>query len=171
MHLHFRFDEGDLYDLKFESTFVLIHAVSHFIFEDDFNHSNNIASLLSDDTFYKLIHFPPYQYHVEELAKQYSKVALRCPECEQVAFSDHELKCFSCTYELPFVDLLWCPKCSEGSVIYDHLNLDINEKLPTWCLNCGDRREVFKCSSCRDPVIGGFPYLYCNDCAEDARAR
>jgi hypothetical protein len=169
MHLHFRFAESDLYDLKFESTFVLIHAVSRFIFEDDFNHSNNIASLLSDDTFFKLIHFPPYQYHVEKLAKQYSKVVLRCPMCEQVAFSDHELKCFSCTYEDPFADLLRCPKCSERSVVYDHLNLDFNEKLPTWCLNCGDRREVFKCSSCRNRVIGGFPYLYCDDCAEDAR--
>jgi len=169
MHLHFRFDQDHLYDLKFESTFVLIHAVSHFLFEDEFDHSNNIASLLSGDTFSKLIHFPPYQYHVEKLAKEYSKVVLRCPMCEQVAFSDLEFKCFSCTYEDPFIKLLRCSKCSERSVIYDHLNFGINEKLPTLCQNCGDRREVFKCRSCQAPLIGGFPYLYCASCAEDAR--
>jgi hypothetical protein len=70
MHLHYRFDDSDLYDLKFESTFVLIHAVSCFLFEDDFNHSSNIASLLSADTFHKLIHSPSYQHQVEKIAKQ-----------------------------------------------------------------------------------------------------
>lgn len=167
MHLHYRFDADDLYDLKSESTFVLIHAVSHFIFENEFDYSNNVAGLLSGDTFSKLIHFPPYQYHVQKLAKQYSKIVLRCPMCEQVAFSDIELKCFSCTYEDHFADLLRCPRCSEKSVIYDHLNLDLNEKLQSWCLNCGDKQEVFKCRSCRDPVIGGIPYLYCAACSED----
>jgi hypothetical protein len=168
MHLHFRFGEADLYDLKFESTYVLIHTVSHFLFEDDFDHSNNISSLLSGDTFSKLIQFPPYQYHVKKLAEQHSKVVLRCPMCEHVAFSDRELKCFSCTFEDPFADLLECPKCSERSVIYDHLNLDINEKLPSLCLNCGDRQEVFKCSSCQEPIIGEVSYPYCAACAEDA---
>jgi hypothetical protein len=84
-----------------------------------------------------------------------------------LAFSDLELKCFSCTYEDPFADLLRCPKCSKRGAIYDHLNLVINKTLPSLCLNCGDRREVFRCSSCGDAVIGSFPYLYCAACAED----
>jgi hypothetical protein len=101
MHLHFRFGTNDLYDLKFESTFVLIHTVSHFIFEDNFDHSNNISSLLLGDAWSKLFNFPPYQYYVERLPREYSDLVLRCPICDQRAFSDWELKCFSCTYEDP----------------------------------------------------------------------
>lgn len=169
MHLHFNFGESDLYDLKFEATFVLIHATSYFIFGDNYDHANNISSILSKETFSKLIRFPPYQYHVERLAEEYSKVVLRCPMCEQVAFSDLELKCFSCTYEDQFADLLRCPECSKRSVIYDHLNLDINEKLPTLCLNCEDRREVTKCIGCETPFISNLSDSYCSPaCAEDA---
>ncbi|CAJ7326405.1 Uncharacterised protein [Burkholderia pseudomallei] len=169
MHLHFNFDEADLYDLKFESTFVLIHATSYFIFGDSYDHANNISSILPKETFLNLIKFPPYQYHVAKLAEEYSKVVLRCPMCEQVAFSDLELKCFSCTYEDPFADLLYCPECTERSVIYDHLNIDINDRLPTLCLNCEDRREVVKCSSCETPFITSDSDSYCSpECAEDA---
>lgn len=169
MHLHFRFEEGDLYDLKFESTFMLIHIITQFIFEDDYNHSDNIASLLSPDLFKKLVRFPPYQYYVKKLAEDYSRVVLRCPICECVAFSDVQRKCFACTYEDPALRLLDCPKCSERSVTYDHLNLDINKKLAGKCLKCGSMHEVFKCTSCDCPTVGVAPYLHCAFCAEDAQ--
>jgi hypothetical protein len=164
MHLHFKFADADLYDLKFEATAVLIHAVSHLIFENEFDHSCNLSSILSPSTFSKLVRFRPYVYHAERLAKEYSKIVLRCPICEQVAFSDEELKCFACTYEDSSVRLLFCPACSNKSVIYDHGNLPLNLKLPSMCLKCGDRREVFGCTSCREPVIGGPPYLTCAAC-------
>ncbi|WP_234685087.1 hypothetical protein [Bradyrhizobium monzae] len=171
MHLHFRFEEGDLYDLKYEATFMLVHIVSRFICEDDSDHPNNVANLLSREVFQKLIRFPPYQYHVEKIAREYSRVVLRCPMCDQKAFSDYELKCFSCGYEDPSIRLLTCEHCSERSVIYDHLNLDINKKLPTLCLICGKRQEVFKCTSCKGTTIGGPPYLRCELCAEDAQSQ
>jgi hypothetical protein len=166
MHLHFRFADADLYDLKFEATAVLIHAVSHLIFEDEFDHSCNISSILSADTFSKLIRFPPYAHHAERLAKEYSKIVLRCPMCDQTAFSDQELKCFACAYEDPFARLLFCPSCSNTSVIYDHGNLPLNEKLPCLCLHCRDRREVFLCTSCREAAIGGPPYKVCATCSD-----
>lgn len=172
VHVHFRFDEGDLYDLKFESTFVLIKVVTYFIFGSDYNHATNFASLLSKETFDKLVRFKPYQAEVRRMAEDWSSPALRCPWCRQRAFAGAELKCFSCGYEHPYMLLLACPACTESSVIYDKLNLDGNDSLPSACLHCGDKQEVARCKWCSEVYILRSREPYCSpECIEDERAK
>lgn len=174
VHIHFRFSQGDLYDLKFESTYVLMRVVSYFVFGSDYNHADNIASLLSKETLEKLVGFSPYQAYVQRLAQNYASPALRCPNCRQTAFAGGaELKCFSCGYQHPHMILLDCPACSEHSVIYDKLNLFCNKVLPTSCLNCGDKQDVSQCKWCREAfLVSGSRSPYCSqDCIDDEKSK
>lgn len=174
VHLHFHFTEEDLYDLKFQSTFVLMQAVAYFIFGSRYDHADNIARLLSEDTLKKLVAFRPYQEYVEALADDYASPALCCPICRQRAFSAGlELKCFSCGYQHIDMTLLECSKCREGSVIYDSLNLnDDNQWLPSACLNCGHKSEVSSCKWCTEAFLNPRRELYCSqDCIDDEKSK
>lgn len=172
VHVHFRFDRNDLYDLKFESTFVLIKVVTYFIFGSDYDHANNFASLLSRDTFDKLVRFKAYQSHVRAMAEEWSSPALCCPWCRQRAFAGAELKCFSCGYEHPHMHLLDCLACAQYSVIYDNLNLELNATMPTLCLHCGDKQEVAECQRCTEAYLvrPGRPPYCSQACFEDEQA-
>ncbi|WP_128754940.1 hypothetical protein [Methylobacterium sp. GXF4] len=163
VHFHFNFADADLYDLKFEVTYVLIHVVSKLIFEDDTDLLSNMSSLLSDEVFLRLVKFPPYVYNVEKLASENSRRVLGCPICHQRTFSDSELKCFACGYDDPFADLITCRECDVRAVIYDHLNIDINKSVPALCLNCGERCVAFNCAEC-ELLSTGSDYMDCEFC-------
>jgi hypothetical protein len=173
VHIHFHFMEGDLYDLKFESIFVLMHVVANLIYGNKYDHAENIAKVLSSDTLKKLVGFRPYQDYVEALAIDYASPALRCIICDQRAFSaGYEHKCFSCGYEDINTDLLDCLSCRERSVVYDNLNLHLNKRMNTLCLNCGETGDVSQCKFCETPFLHPAKHPYCSqDCIEDEKSK
>lgn len=173
VHIHFRFTEGDLYILKFESIFVLMQVVAHLIYGTRYDHAENIAKVLSKDTLKKLVKFRPYQEYVEDLANDYASPALRCIICDQRAFAaGYEHKCFSCGHEDINTNLLDCPICKERSVMYDNLNLHLNEFMNTLCLNCGKTGEVSRCKFCEKPFLRPAEKPYCSqDCIDDERSK
>ena len=173
VHLHFHFLEGDLYDLKFESIFVLMQVVAYFIYGSKYDHAENIAKLLSKDTLRKLVKFQPYQNYVRDLADDYASPALRCIICRQRAFAaGFEHKCFSCGYESIDTNLIDCPICEERSMIYDNLNLHLNERINALCLNCDNKGDVSQCKFCEEAFLHPALGSYCSqDCIDDERSK
>lgn len=151
VHLYYSFDEADRFDLKYRSAYILIHIVSKLMFghEDSVNYPERLKRTLTRDVFAKLVRFPPYVLYISRLAEEHSRNVLTCLECEQRTFSDIEMKCFACTFEYPHGRLIECPNCLETAVIYDNLNIHINDSVPARCLNCAQRSLAFHCSECR----------------------
>lgn len=149
VHFYFNFGEGDLYDLKYDVTYLLVHVVSQLLLKGNIDLSMHMEDLFPGENFGKLIKFPPYVHNVANIAADFSSLVLTCPSCEQVTFSNIELKCFACTYEDEFADLVMCNTCSKWAVIYDHLNIAHNESVPAKCLHCGHRSRARRCKNCK----------------------
>ncbi|MBY3101170.1 hypothetical protein HFO69_26240 [Rhizobium laguerreae] len=171
VHFHYSFDDADLYDVKYEAASILVHLVSKLMYghEDSVDYPEKLKGLLSDDLFSALIRFPPYVHHVAEIAAENSNKVLTCIECDQTTFSDLEMKCFACTFEYPHGYLIDCPSCDETAVLFDNLNIDINDSVPALCLSCGIRSSAFQCKEC-EFISAAFALNDCRHCSDEAEA-
>ncbi|MBY5324349.1 hypothetical protein HFN11_29240 [Rhizobium leguminosarum] len=171
VHFHYSFDDGDLYDVKYEAASILVHLVSKLMYghEDSVDYPEKLKALLSDDLFANLVRFPPYVHYVADIAAENSNKVLTCIECDQVTFSDLEMKCFACTFEYRDGELINCPSCGETAVLFDNLNIDINDSVPALCLSCGIRSSAFQCKEC-DLISAAFALNDCRYCSDEEGA-
>lgn len=124
VHFHRPADSASLYDLKYESAFLLLHTVSRLLWErDDYDTPEHMANIIGPDVLRRLLAFSPYRARIERLARDYSEEVLACIMCGAPTYARDELKCMACGWDDP-IRLADCPLCDTTSaVFYDHLNL------------------------------------------------
>ncbi len=152
VHLRCNLYEDDRYDLKYELIYFISHVLVWLISTTDelFTSSQILEQYIDYESYKKLISFQPYIDEMEKVARQESKNVYKCFYCEQNTFAAKMELCYTCNYD--FSDQLFadCGMCDEkGSVIYDHLNIDINNnEARGLCLNCDEDDIYYKCSEC-----------------------
>jgi hypothetical protein len=148
VHFHRPADEASLYDLKFESTFLLLNTVSRLLRNEDYDTPEAISSIVGKQTLARLREFPPYRDRMAALARRHSTRVFTCIICDTPAYAVDELKCMACGWD-DDSGLLDCPLCEEsGAVFYDALNLPDNDVLRGQCGSCGQRTMVRTCRAC-----------------------
>lgn len=170
VHFHRPWDSASLYDLKYESAFLLLHTVSRLLREpDDYDTPEHMAAIVGSDVLRRLLAFSPYRARIVRLARAYSDEVLSCIMCDAPTYALDELKCMACGWDDP-VQLVDCPLCeTANTVFYDHLNLPENLAIRGRCGACDQKMLVRTCRSCRgDYAI--LPWLMqCPLCEEDTR--
>lgn len=152
VHLHCNLHEEDRYDLKYELIYFISHVLVWLISTSDefYTTSQILENYIDDEAYKKLISFQPYIDEMEKIAKQESTNVYKCFYCDQNTFATDMDLCYTCNYD--FGDQLFadCGICkAEGSVIYDHLNIDINNnEARGLCLNCDEDDIYYKCPEC-----------------------
>jgi hypothetical protein len=149
MHIFYKFSDRDMYKVKYDSLYIVMNIIIHLLEESDYAWPETASAILSSEIVDSLSQNIPYKNYVKNIAKEYSSLVLKCVMCNNEAYSNTEGRCFFCGYEHPTRDLVKCKKCGCNAVIYDVLNIDINESLPSLCLKCGNKSRVFKCPECK----------------------
>lgn len=154
VHLQLQLVEGDLFDLKYDLVYMLVHVIIPTLTKIDLDYespSDFYKEHLDKEDFKTLIKFRPYVYEMEKVAAQHSKLVYHCIECDEKTYSvDNEI-CYCCNLQFfdagEYVNCISCK--APKSVIFDHNNIAINSNIMNGlCLNCGERPEVFKCPDC-----------------------
>lgn len=154
VHLNLFLANADLYDLKFELIYVIVHIIVPLLSEISFEFetpSDFYKSHLNKDEFKKLISFPTYIEEMEKLAKDFTGFNYYCPECYQKTYSPENNLCYCCNLNFEnaaeYTSCIVCKK--KNSVIFDPLNIALNNHIMNGlCLNCGIKLSVHKCPKC-----------------------
>jgi len=158
VHLNLYLSEDELFDLKYELIYAIVHIIIPLLSELSFECASPTefySEHLDENEYKKLISFPPYIEEMEKIAKKFSGLAYECPECFNWTFSPNSEICYCCN--LKFIDAgeyLNCKVCNGlKSVIFDKLNIEINgNTINGLCLKCGDKPMVFKCPECETQI-------------------
>jgi len=154
VHFHLRLENGDLFDLKYDLVYMLVHVIIPTLTEinlDFESPSEFYANHLDKKDYKTLIKFRPYVMEMEKVAAEHARLVYRCIECEEKAYSVDNEMCYCCNLQYAdFGEYVNCPICrAPRSVIFDHNNIAINDHVMNGlCLNCGARPSVFKCPDC-----------------------
>jgi hypothetical protein len=157
VHLSYEFDDGDLYDFKYDLTYFIVKVIIPILANEDINPSEAIAINIESTDFLKLIHFPPYTYEMHKVAKENSYNVYPCVHCnnDSLAVDFGEEYCYSCCEDLSQAGFIDCPYCnSKRSMIYDALNIDCqnDRTLKAVCLKCEEDELVYVCKECESEV-------------------
>lgn len=157
VHFSYKFYEGDLFDLKYDIIYYLIHVIFKVLLSkrhQDERPSEFLEYTLGGDLHKKLIKYPPYVYAMERLAKENSKKVFTCIVCNNRTLSQEEDYCYCCNFISYDFTMINCDYCKEKrSVIYDNLNIRLNHnEARGLCLNCGEDGIIYECPEC------GFAY-------------
>jgi hypothetical protein len=154
VHLNLNLQTADLYDLKYESIYAIVHLIVPLLSELSFEFetpSEFFAEHLDDKQYKQLIDFPHYVEEMEKVAKEFTGYAYECPECYKHTYSSESGICYCCNLNfIEAAEYLNCKTCDAiKAVIFDPLNIELNDNIINGlCLNCGDRPNVFKCPDC-----------------------
>lgn len=170
VHFHRPADSASLYDLKYESAFLLLHTVSRLLHEgDEYETPEHMANIIGPDVLRRLLTFSPYRARVERIARTYSNQVLACIMCDAPTYARDERKCMACGWDDP-VGLADCPLCdTKNAVFYDHLNLPDNPAIRGRCGGCDQSMLVRTCRSCRGDYAMLPWTMQCPLCEEDPR--
>lgn len=153
VHFSFKFYEGDLFDLKYDIIYYLIHIIFKVLLSDrhqDRKPSEFLEYTLGKDLHKKLIHYPPYVYAMERLAKENSNKVFNCIVCNNRTLSQEEDYCYCCNFMSDAFTMINCDYCKEKrSVLYDNLNIQLNgSMIKGLCLNCDEDGIIYECPDC-----------------------
>jgi hypothetical protein len=152
VHLHCNLQEDDRYDFKYD----LIYFISHILIwlitttEEFLTISQILENELDNDAYKKLLSFQPYINEMEKLARNNSRYVYKCFFCKNNTFATEMELCYSCNYDFSEQHFADCGICNaKSSVIYDHLNIEINDNQARGlCLNCDEDDIYYKCPEC-----------------------
>ncbi len=94
VHFSYKFYEGDLFDLKYDIIYYLIHIIFKVLLSDrhqDEKPSEFLQYRLGEDLHRKLINYSPYIYAMERLAKENSYMVFKCIVCNNRTLSQDEI--------------------------------------------------------------------------------
>lgn len=154
VHLNLFLYEADLYDLKYEITYVIVHILVPLLAEISFDYETPTAFYnehLNKENYKKLISFPPYVCEMEKLARNHTELQYYCPECFNKTYSPTNHICYCCNLNFEYaVEYSNCPICeAKNAVIFDPLNMELNNHIMNGlCLNCDAKMQVHKCPKC-----------------------
>tara|TARA_R110002167_G_C12542647_1_gene640152 strand:- start:49 stop:963 length:915 start_codon:yes stop_codon:yes gene_type:complete len=157
VHLNYEFDDGELYDLKYDLTYFIVKVIIPTLTDEYANPSQAIAINIESNDFLKLIKFPPYAYEMHKVAKENSDNVYCCVHCnnDSLAVDFGEEYCYSCCEDLSQAGFIDCPYCnSKRSMVYDALNINCqnDRTLRALCLKCQEDELVYVCSECESEV-------------------
>lgn len=162
VHLNLFLANADLFDLRHEITFVIVHIIIPLLSEIDIEFETPTEfydEYLDKSTLTELISFPPYVEEMERLAKEFGGNVYYCPECFKKTYSTENHLCYCCNLNYKYtVEYTDCPSCnSKKSIVFDYLNIGINSNvIKGLCLNCGTKINVFKCPKCEEAYAHYF---------------
>ncbi len=162
VHLHHPI-EHDAYDLKFDTTWMLVKTLSGLLGQDETEYPATAMDVLGPELLRALTRFPPYLDRGHRLAAEHDR-PLVCPDCDCNAYVECLELCFGCGANLP-ADLLTCPFCHRRPVWYDSLNLEDNGILKALCGACGEQPWAAECPKCHNAYafLPGNQYCPCCD--------
>lgn len=157
VHLNYEFDEGELYDLKYDLTYFIVNVIIPTLTDEYEKPSQAIAINIESNDFLKLIKFPPYAYEMYKVAKENSDNVYRCIHCnnDSLAVDFGEEHCYSCSEDLSQAGFIDCPYCeSKRSMIYDSLSISCqnDRTVRALCLKCQEDELVYVCNECESEV-------------------
>ena len=153
VHLNYKFDESELYDLKYDLTYFIVKVVIPTLTKEEVKPSQAIAENIDSKDFLKLVKFPPYAHEMHKVAKENAEHVYCCVHCGNDSLSvDYGAEyCYSCCEDLSHAGFINCPYCkSKRSMVYDALNIDCQKDrtLRGLCLKCGEDDLVYVCKKC-----------------------
>nr|WP_184546130.1 hypothetical protein [Mucilaginibacter sp. FT3.2]MBB6231903.1 hypothetical protein [Mucilaginibacter sp. FT3.2] len=154
VHFHLNLAPGDLFDLRYDLVYMLVHVVIPILTEINMDFetpSEFYENQLDKNDFKTLIKFRPYVEEMKKVAAEHSRLVYNCIECEERTYNVDNEMCYCCNLQFTdFGEYVTCISCkAPRSVIFDHNNIAINDNIMNGlCLNCGERPEVFKCPHC-----------------------
>lgn len=175
VHFNLSLAEANLYDLKYELIFAIVHLIVPLLTEISYDYETpndfyiqalGAGKPHENDIYKKLINFGPYTNAMEEIAKKFTGYAYLCLECGKRTYSPENHKCYSCNldfeYAAGYVD---CPYCkAKKAIVYDINNIALNNnQLNGSCLNCERKPIIFKCIECNE-AYAFFNYKELKEC-------
>lgn len=153
VHLSYKFQEGDMYDLKYDLIYYLIHIIFKILLSkshQDEKPSEFLEYSLGREIHKKLIHYKPYVAAMEKIASTYSENVYKCIVCNNRTYSQDEEYCYCCNFIGIGFTLINCDYCNaKQSVIYDNLNIKYNNNIAKGlCLNCDSAGYIYQCPKC-----------------------
>ncbi len=157
VHFSYKFYDGDLFDLKYDIIYYLIHIIFKVLLSkkhQDERPSEFLEYSLGSELHKKLIEYAPYIYAMERSAKDNSERVFKCIVCNNRTYSQEEEYCYCCNFLGIDFTPIDCDYCKEKkSFIYDNLNIELNNnEAKGLCLNCDNDGIVYQCPKC------GFAY-------------
>lgn len=157
VHLNYEFNDGDLYDFKYDLIYFLIKVIIPTLCDEFFKPSEAIAINIDSQDFIKLIKFPPYAYEMHKVAKENSEYVYPCIHCgnDSLAVDFGNEYCYSCCQDLSHAGFIDCPYCkSKRSMVYDALNISYqtDRTIKAQCLKCHEDELVYLCKACESEV-------------------
>lgn len=152
IHLCYIFDDNELYDIKYEIIYYIVHVIVPIFCHGDDIITSSIAieSVVGSASYNKLVSFRPYVEKMEELARISSHDVFACFYCGHRSFAVEAEVCFVCNHMYDDFERADCGRCgARHSVLFDSLNILINHNMMRGvCLSCGEDDVVFKCPKC-----------------------
>jgi len=166
VHFHAPLIEGDRFDLKYDSTHVLLQVIAALRKTEEHEVAYGAMELLGLELFHRLVRFEPYQERSAARARAIDPEPHRCGACGARAYLRDEDTCIACGYSSEET-FLRCPFCSNRAVFYDYLNLEFNDWLEARCGQCRWEGKAVQCSHCGDDYLieedGPLKCPYCED--------
>ncbi|WP_277017320.1 hypothetical protein [Flavobacterium lindanitolerans] len=155
VHFTYKFENGDLYDMKYDMVYYLIYIVFKILLShkhQDEKPSEFLQYSLGGELHAKLIRYQPYIAAMKKLAAQNSLKVFNCIVCNNRTFSQDEDYCYCCNFISDVFTFIDCDYCNgKRSVIYDNLNIgnpnNFNETRGL-CLNCDNDGIIYECPEC-----------------------
>ena len=147
IHFHQPLSDGDLIDYTYGATQILIQMIMTIAELDHDGLSEGSEAFLGEELFHKLLSSDAYAFRVQQVARESDRDVLICFKCSLRAYSRDAEKCLACgdDGELAFIE---CPECTKTALLYDHLNLPLNESMEALCGNCRKRALAARCTVC-----------------------
>ncbi|MBZ9637441.1 hypothetical protein [Clostridium sp. FP1] len=140
--------------MKKDLIFVIVHIIIKLLADDAKCLSSVFyISNLDHDEFQKLISNGLYRAEMRELAKQSASTIYFCPICDNDSLNFDDKYCYTCVSSFDDYNsfgFLDCDCCkSKESVIYDKLNIHINDHISrSLCLACKEDGLIYECPIC-----------------------
>ena len=153
VHFTYSFKEADLYDLKYDVIYYLIHIILKILLSKkrlDIRPSEYFETILGHKLYDSLKLYPPYIMAMESFAKSNSLKVFNCISCSNKSFNRDENYCYICNFYSDQFNLIDCDYCGESEcVIYDNLNISLNSNEGRGeCLNCKGVGTIYECPVC-----------------------
>jgi len=157
VHLHYNYDKGELYDLKYDLTYFLIKVLIPALAEEETDPSQAIAANIDSTDFRNLVKFPPYAYEMYKVARENSETVYRCLHCgnDSLATDYGSEYCYSCCEDFSHAGFIDCPYCkAKRAMVYDTLNIEYqsDKTIKGLCLKCDEDDLVYVCKKCESEV-------------------
>ncbi len=151
-HLNCNLHEDERYDIKYELIYFVSRMLVPLIADSDHQWTTSIVlnEYLDKDVYKNLISYQPYIEEMRRLASLDSENVYHCFYCNKETFATETEFCYTCNYDYSTYEFIDCDRCdAKGSVIYDHLNVEINDnEARGLCLNCNEDDIYYVCPEC-----------------------